>query len=94
MEFFTLRNSGLAKTWPTELFATALSRDMLPSSSFNSLFWSGPETIINACGPMQNPGQTQIFYIPGQAHLIRTKCDSVSPDGLDDPDNLTQFQMY
>ena len=38
---------------------------------------------------MQNLGQTQIFYKPGQTHLTRTKCDLVNSDNLDD---LTQFQ--
>ena len=37
---------------------------------------------------MQNPGQTQILYKPGQAQLTRTKHDPV------DLDNLTQFQPW
>ena len=35
-----------------------------PSSTLNSLLWSGTNAIINACDAMQNPGQTEIFYKP------------------------------
>ena len=56
---------------------------MLPSSTLNSLFWSGPDTIINPRDPMQNPGQTRIFYKPGQTRMTQTKCD---------PDDPTRFQ--
>ena len=62
-------------------------RDTLPSSPssmLNSLLWSGTDTIINACDPIENPGQTQIFYKLGQTHLTRTKRDPVDPDNLDD----------
>ena len=57
-----------------------------PSSTLNSLLWSGPDAIINARDPMQNPGQIRIIYKPGQTRLTRTKCDPV------DPDDLTRFQ--
>ena len=45
--------------------------------------------IINARDPMQNPGQTQIFYIVGQTRLTQTKRDPVD---LDNPDDPTRFQ--
>ena len=57
-----------------------------PSSTLNSLLWSGPDAIINTHDPMQNPNQTRIFYKPGQTRLTRTKCDPV------DPDDPTRFQ--
>ena len=46
------------------------------------------EIIINTCNPMQNPGQTQIFYKVGQIQLTRAKCDPVDPDDSDDPNQL------
>ena len=49
------------------------------SNMFNSLLWSGTDAIINACDPTQNPGQTWIFYKPGQSHLTQTKRDPVDP---------------
>ena len=67
-------------------------RDTLPSSSsntLNSLLWSGTDAIINARDLMQNPGQTRIFYKPGQTRLTRTKRDPVDPDNPVDP---TRFQ--
>ena len=62
------------------------SGDALPSSSsnmLNSILWSGTDAIINAHDPMQNMGQTQILYKPGQTRLTRTKRD---------PLDLTRFQ--
>ena len=47
--------------------------DMLTSSETAS----PPDVIINACDPMQNPGQTRIFYKAGQT---RAKRDPVDPD--------------
>ena len=41
---------------------------------------------INVRDPMQNPGQTQIFYKAGQTRLIQKKCDPF------DPDDPTQLQ--
>ena len=41
---------------------------------------SAQDVIINARDPMQNPGQTQIFYKVGQTWLTREKCDPVDPD--------------
>ena len=55
----------------------------------NSLLWSGTDAIINAHDPMQNLGQTRIFYYPGQTRLTRTKRDPVDPDN---PVNPTRFQ--
>ena len=52
---------------------------MLTSSETSS----PPDTIINAHNPMQNPGQTRIFYKAGQT---RAKRDLVDPD---DPDDMT-----
>ena len=40
---------------------------------------SWPDVIINACDPMQNPDQTQIFYKAGQTRLTRAKRDLVDP---------------
>ena len=57
----------------------------------NSLLWLGAKAIINAGDPMQNPGQTWIFYKPGQTHLTRTKRDLVD---LDNPDDPTRFQPW
>ena len=48
-----------------------------PSSMLNSLLWSETDAIINARDPMQNPGQTRIFYKPGQTHLTQMKRDLV-----------------
>ena len=42
--------------------------------------------IMNTRDPMQNPGQTWIFYKVGQTCLTQAKCD---PDNPDDP---TWFQ--
>ena len=39
--------------------------------------WSGQDAIINACDPMQNLGQTRIFYKLGQICFTLTKCDPV-----------------
>ena len=50
---------------------------------------SSRDVIINVHDPMQNPGQTQIFYKVGQTRLTREKCDPVNPDDLDD---LTRLQ--
>ena len=47
---------------------------------------SPPDVIINACDPMQNPGQTRVFYKAGQTWLTQAKRDPVD---LDDP---TRFQ--
>ena len=57
----------------------------------NLLLWLGLDAIINTCDPMQNPGQTWIFYKPDQTRLTRTKRDPVDPDNLDDP---TRFQPW
>ena len=46
----------------------------------NSLLWSGKDAIINARDPTHNPGQTRVFYKPGQTRLTRTKRDLVDPD--------------
>ena len=43
------------------------------------------DVIINACDPMQNPGQTQIFYKAGQTRLIPAKRNLVDLDNPDDP---------
>ena len=51
----------------------------------HSLLWS-PDTTVTAHDPMQNLGQTWIFYELGQTHLTQTKSNS------DDPDDLPQFQ--
>ena len=48
----------------------------------------GNRAIINTRDPMQNPGQTRIFYKPGQTHLTRTKRDPV------DPAHPSQFQPW
>jgi len=32
-----------------------------------------PDAINNACDPMQNPGQTQIFYKAGQTQMTHKK---------------------
>ena len=47
--------------------------------------------MINACDPMQNPGQTRIFYIAGQTRLTWAKRDPVDPDN---PDDLTWLQCW
>ena len=50
------------------LIMVTKSGDTLSSSSsstLNLLLWSGTDAIINACDPMQNPGQ-RVFYKPGQ----------------------------
>ena len=49
---------------------------------------SPSDVIINARDPMQNPGQTRIFYKAGQTRLTWAKRDPVDPYDLDDP---TQF---
>ena len=49
---------------------------------------SPSDIIINACDPMQNPGQTRIFYKVGQTRLTRAKRDPV------DPDDLSRFQPW
>ena len=46
---------------------------------------------INVRDPMQNPGQTQIFYKVGQTQLTWAKSDPVDPDYLNDP---TRFQCW
>ena len=51
-----------------------------PSGTLNS---SPPDAINIARDPMQNPGQTRIFYKAGQTRMTRQKCD---------PDDPTQFQ--
>ena len=58
--------------------------DMLTSSEASSL----QDVIINACDPMQNLDQTQIFYKAGQTWLTQAKRDLVD---LDDP---TQLQRW
>ena len=48
------------------------SGDMRPSSlqsTLNSLLWPRPNVIINTHNPMKNPGQTWIFYEPGQTQM-------------------------
>jgi len=47
-----------------------------------------PDAINNACDPMQNTGQTQMFYKLGQTRMTHKKSD---PDNLDD---LTQLQRW
>ena len=37
---------------------------------YHYFVWSGPDAIINSRDPMQNLGQTRIFYKLGQTHLI------------------------
>ena len=62
--------------------------DTIPSSlssTPNLLLWSGPDTIINAHDPVQNLGQTRIFYKLGQTHLTQTTRDPVDLDNWDDP---------
>ena len=46
---------------------------------------SSPDVIINACDPMQNLGQTRIFYKAGQTWAKR---DPVDPGDPDDPTRL------
>ena len=46
------------------------------------------DVIINAHDPMQNPGQTWIFYKVGQTRLTQANCDSIDPDDPDDPTRL------
>ena len=58
----------------------------LPSGTLNS---SPPDAINIARDPMQNPGQTQIFYKAGQTRMTRQKRDPGDPDNPDDP---TRFQ--
>ena len=62
-----------------------LSNHTVNPTMLNLLLWPGPDTIINICDPMQNPGQTQIFYTLGQTYSSWTKLD------LDD---LNQFQTW
>ena len=57
------------------------SRDMLTSSETAS----PPDVIINACDPIQNRGQTRIFYKAGQTRLTRAKRY---------PDDPTRFQPW
>ena len=67
------------------------SGDTLPSSTsstLNPLLLLGTDAIINARDPMQNLGQTQVFYKPGQTNLTQTKRDP------DNPDNPTRFQPW
>ena len=67
------------------------SRDMLLSSSLstlNSLLWSGPDTNINTCDPVQNLGQGWIFYKLGQIHLIQKKMIQMTWPGFN-PDMHT-----
>ena len=52
---------------------------------------SPQDVIINTCDPMQNPGQTWIFYKAGQTWLTQAKRDLVDSD---DPDNPTQLQHW
>ena len=47
--------------------------------------------LLVAHDSIQNPGQTRIFYKPGQTHLTRTKHDPVDPDNSDD---LIPFQPW
>jgi len=47
-----------------------------------------PDTINNACDPMQNPGQTQIFYKVGQTWMTHKKSDP------DDPTQLQRWYKY
>ena len=53
-----------------------------PSGTLNSSF---PDAINIAHDPMQNPGQTQIFYKAGQTRMTQQKRDPVDP---------TQFQPW
>ena len=46
---------------------------------------SPPDDINIARDPMQNPGQTWIFYKAGQTRMTRQKRD---------PDDLTRFQPW
>ena len=46
------------------------------------------DIIINVRDPMQNPGQTQIFYKAGQTWLTQAKCDPVDLYDPDDPTRL------
>ena len=60
-------------------------------SKLNSLLWSGPDTIIDACDPIQNPDQTQIIYKPGQTRLTRVKRD---PDDLPSFNSGTYYNSH
>ena len=42
---------------------------------------------------MKNPGQTRIFYRPGQTYLTRTKHDPVDPDNSHDPIRFQPWPM-
>ena len=48
----------------------------LPSGTLNS---SPPDAINTARDPMQNPGETQIFYKAGQTQIIWQKHDPYDP---------------
>ena len=58
---------------------------MLTSSETSS----PQDIIINIHDPMQNLGQTRIFYKVGQIRLTQEKSDPVDPN---DPDDLTRLQ--
>ena len=45
------------------------------SSMLNSSLWSRLDAIINACDPMQNPGQTHIFYKADETLFIHIQFD-------------------
>jgi len=47
-----------------------------------------PDAINNARDPMQNPGQTRIFYKAGQTRMTHKKSDPDDPDNPDDPTRL------
>ena len=55
-------------------------------STLNPSLYSVPGIIFNTHYPMQNPGQTQVFYKAGQTQLTWTKHDPGDPG---DPDDLT-----
>ena len=63
---------------------------MLPSllsNMLNLLLWSGPDAIINTRDPIQNLGQTNIFYKRSQIQVMQTNHDP------DYPDDSMQFQL-
>ena len=57
---------------------------MLTSSKTSS----PPDIIINLSDPIQNPGQTWIFYKAGQTRLTWAKRNPFDPDDPDDPTRL------
>ena len=63
-------------------YYASITLDALSSLLCPELCWH------NKQNPMQNPGQTRIFYKLGRTRLTRTKLD---PDNSDD---LTRFQPW